>query len=101
MKKTRLTTLTLSLALAATLAFAGMAAARSHYYMGGPGSALTVEQVTAMQELHQQFFQKMQPLMQLQWAKQAELDALYTAGAKDDDYGGMMGPGYGPYDDAR
>ena len=83
MTKTRMSIVTLSLALAATLAFAGMAAARPHY-MGGPGG-LTVEQMTAMQELGQQYGQKMQPLMQMQWAKQSELEALYAAGAKDDD----------------
>ena len=46
MKKTRMSIVTLSLALAATLAFAGMAAARPHY-MGGPGG-LTVEQMPAV-----------------------------------------------------
>lgn len=83
MKKTRMSIVTLSLALGGHAGFCRHGGGPAPLY-GGPGG-LTVEQMTAMQELGQQYGQKMQPLMQMQWAKQSELEALYAAGAKDDD----------------
>ncbi|MBQ9451841.1 MAG: hypothetical protein IJU65_00905 [Desulfovibrio sp.] len=77
-----------SLALVALLALPGVAAAQPGYGYGygcdGP-MGMTDEQVANVRQLHRTHWEKTQPLMQERFAKLAELDHLYAAGAKDDD----------------
>ena len=51
----------------------------------GPGMGMTNEQATAMQQLHQEFAEKMQPTLQQHHLKMAELNNLAAAGVKPDD----------------
>ena len=51
----------------------------------GQGMGMTSEQVTAMQQIHQDFAEKMQPTLQQHHLKMAELNNLAAAGVKPDD----------------
>ena len=51
----------------------------------GPGMGMTSEQATAMQQIHQNFAEKMQPTLQQHHLKMAELNNLAAAGVKPDD----------------
>ena len=51
----------------------------------GQGMGMTSEQATAMQQLHQEFAEKMQPTLQQHHLKMAELNNLAAAGVKPDD----------------
>ena len=58
---------------------AGMGAGMGH------GMGMTSEQMTAMQQIHQNFAEKMQPTLQQHHLKMAELNNLAAAGVKSDD----------------
>ena len=74
------------LALVALLALPGFAAAQPGYGYGCDGPmGMTDEQVANVRQLHRTHWEKTQPLVQERFAKLAELDHLYAAGAKDDD----------------
>ena len=51
----------------------------------GAGMGMTSEQMTAMQQIHQNFAEKMQPTLQQHHLKMAELNNLAAAGVKPDD----------------
>ena len=51
----------------------------------GQGMGMTSEQATAMQQIHQNFAEKMQPTLQQHHLKMAELNNLAAAGVKPDD----------------
>ena len=51
----------------------------------GQGMGMTSEQATAMQQIHQDFAEKMQPTLQQHHLKMAELNNLAAAGVKPDD----------------
>ena len=51
----------------------------------GLGMGMTSEQMTAMQQIHQNFAEKMQPTLQQHHLKMAELNNLAAAGVKPDD----------------
>ena len=51
----------------------------------GHGMGMTSEQMTAMQQIHQNFAEKMQPTLQQHHLKMAELNNLAAAGVKPDD----------------
>ena len=51
----------------------------------GMGMGMTSEQATAMQQIHQEFAEKMQPTLQQHHLKMAELNNLAAAGVKPDD----------------
>ena len=61
----------------------GMGAGMGHGM--GMGMGMTSEQMTAMQQIHQSFAEKMQPTMQQHHLKMAELNNLAAAGVKPDD----------------
>ena len=71
--------LSLFLTLMFLLAFAGMAHARGHW------SPLTPQQFAAMQEIHADFYKRLQPLYQDLYAKQTELDAFRYRNVPYDD----------------
>ena len=106
MKTSKIVTSGAALTLAIFLGIAGVASAQNGdghgpagmgpgtgygmgYGMGhggmGYGMGLTNEQQTAMQQLHQNFAEKMQPTLQQHFAKMAELNNLAAAGAKPED----------------
>ncbi|QCC86264.1 periplasmic heavy metal sensor [Desulfovibrio desulfuricans] len=102
MKTSKIVTSGAALTLAIFLGIAGVASAQNGdghgpagmgpgtgYGMGhggmGYGMGLTNEQQTAMQQLHQNFAEKMQPTLQQHFAKMAELNNLAAADAKPDD----------------
>jgi zinc resistance-associated protein len=70
--------LVLPLVLALVSVSSGTAGARGH---GGP---LSPEQFTAMQEIHAEFYKRVQPLQQDLYDRQAELEALLFKGAAYD-----------------
>ena len=102
MKTSKIVTSGAALTLAIFLGIAGVASAQNGdgrgpaamgpgtgYGMGhggmGYGMGLTNDQQTAMQQIHQNFAEKMQPTLQQHFAKMAELNNLAAAGAKPDD----------------
>lgn len=72
------------LAIVALLGISGVAAAQPGYGCGGP-MYMTNEQAADLQQLHRSHREKMEPLMQQRFAKLAEMDHLFAAGAKPDD----------------
>ena len=101
MKTSKIVTSGAALTLAIFLGIAGVASAQhgdGHGPAGmgpgtgmgmgagmGPGMGMTSEQATAMQQLHQEFAEKMQPTLQQHHLKMAELNNLAAAGVKPDD----------------
>ena len=101
MKTSKIVTSGAALTLAIFLGLAGVASAQhgdGHGPAGmgpgtgmgmgagmGPGMGMTSEQATAMQQLHQEFAEKMQPTLQQHHLKMAELNNLAAAGVKPDD----------------
>ena len=107
MKTSKIVTSGAALTLAIFLGLAGVASARNGDGQGpagmgpgtgmgmgmgmgmgagmGPGMGMTNEQATAMQQLHQEFAEKMQPTLQQHHLKMAELNNLAAAGVKPDD----------------
>ena len=74
----------LALALTAVIGFAGTSSAQGHRGYGYYDD-MSPEQQKAMQEMRAEFDNKIRPLQQQFFAKQAELDALYYKGAPQDD----------------
>ena len=103
MKTSKIVTSGAALTLAIFLGLAGVASAQNGDGRGpagmGPGTGMgmgagmgpgmgmgmTSEQMTAMQQIHQSFAEKMQPTLQQHHFKMAELNNLAAAGAKPDD----------------
>lgn len=109
MKTSKIVTSGAALTLAIFLGLAGVSAAAQHDGHGpanmsqgtgmgpgmgmgmgqgmgmGPGMGMTSEQMTAMQQIHQNFAEKMQPTLQQHHLKMAELNNLAAAGVKPDD----------------
>ena len=101
MKTSKIVTSGAALTLAIFLGLAGVASAQNGDGQGpagmgpgtgmgmgagmGPGMGMTSEQATAMQQLHQEFAEKMQPTLQQHHLKMAELNNLTAAGVKPDD----------------
>ena len=109
MKTSKIVTSGAALTLAIFLGLAGVSAAAQHDGHGpagmgpgtgmgmgmGPGAGMgagmghgmgmTSEQMTAMQQIHQNFAEKMQPTLQQHHLKMAELNNLAAAGVKPDD----------------
>ena len=103
MKTSKIITSGAALTLAIFLGLAGVASAQNGDGRGpagmGPGTGMgmgagmgpgmgmgmTSEQMTAMQQIHQSFAEKMQPTLQQHHFKMAELNNLAAAGAKPDD----------------
>ena len=103
MKTSKIVTSGAALTLAIFLGLAGVSAAAQHDGHGpagmGPGTGMgagmgagmghgmgmTSEQMTAMQQIHQNFAEKMQPTLQQHHLKMAELNNLAAAGVKPDD----------------
>ena len=103
MKTSKFVTAGAALTLAIFLGIAGVASAQNGDGRGpagmGPGTGMgmgagmgpgmgmgmTSEQMTAMQQIHQSFAEKMQPTLQQHHFKMAELNNLAAAGAKPDD----------------
>ena len=87
MKTSKIVSTSAAMTLAIFLGLSGFAAAQPGNGNGngyGP-MGMTSEQVTAMQQIRQEHWQKMQPIMQQHYAKMAELNNLAAAGAKYDD----------------
>ena len=103
MKTSKIITSGAALTLAIFLGLAGVSAAAQHDGHGpanmgqgmgpgmgmgqgmGQGMGMTSEQMTAMQQIHQNFAEKMQPTLQQHHLKMAELNNLAAAGVKPDD----------------
>ena len=107
MKTSKIVTSGAALTLAIFLGLAGVSAAAQHDGHGpanmgqgmgqgmgpgmgmgmgmGQGMGMTSEQMTAMQQIHQNFAEKMQPTLQQHHLKMAELNNLAAAGVKPDD----------------
>ena len=107
MKTSKIVTSGAALTLAIFLGLAGVSAAAPHDGHGsanmgqgmgpgmgpgmgmgqgmGPGMGMTSEQMTDMQQIHQNFVEKMQPTLQQHHLKMAELNNLAAAGVKPDD----------------
>ena len=103
MKTSKIVTSGAALTLAIFLGIAGVASAQNGDGRGpagmgpgtgmgmgmgagmGAGMGMTSEQATAMQQIHQNFVEKMQPTLQQHHLKMAELNNLAAAGAKPDD----------------
>ena len=105
MKTSKIVTSGAALTLAIFLGLAGVSAAAQHDGHGpanmgpgtgmgmgagmgpgmGQGMGMTSEQATAMQQIHQNFAEKMQPTLQQHHLKMAELNNLAAAGVKPDD----------------
>ena len=109
MKTSKIVTSGAALTLAIFLGLAGVSAAAQHDGHGpanmgqgtgmgpgmgmgmgmgpgmGQGMGMTSEQMTAMQQIHQNFAEKMQPTLQQHHLKMAELNNLTAAGVKPDD----------------
>jgi len=83
MKTSKIVSTSAAMTLAIFLGLSGFAAAQPGYGYGPMG--MTSEQVTAMQQIRQDHWEKMQPVMQQHNAKMAELNDLAAAGAKYDD----------------
>ena len=103
MKTSKIVTSGAALTLAIFLGIAGVASAQNGDGRGpagmgpgtgmgmgmgagmGAGMGMTSEQATAMQQIHQNFVEKMQPTLQQHHLKMAELNNLAAAGVKPDD----------------
>ena len=103
MKTSKIVTSGAALTLAIFLGLAGVASAQNGDGRGpagmgpgtgmgmgmgagmGAGMGMTSEQATAMQQIHQNFVEKMQPTLQQHHLKMAELNNLAAAGVKPDD----------------
>ena len=103
MKTSKIVTSGAALTLAIFLGIAGVASAQNGDGRGpagmgpgtgmgmgmgqgmGQGMGMTSEQMTAMQQIHQNFAEKMQPTLQQHHLKMAELNNLAAAGVKPDD----------------
>lgn len=81
MKTSKIVSTSAAMTLAIFLGLSGFAAAQPGY---GP-MGMTSEQVTAMQQIRRDHWEKMQPIMQQHYAKMAELNNLAAAGVKPDD----------------
>ena len=98
MKTSKIVTSGAALTLAIFLGLAGVASAQNGDGRGpagmgpgtgmgmgmgmGPGMGMTSDQMTAMQQIHQSFVEKMQPTLQQHHLKMAELNNLAAAGVK-------------------
>lgn len=83
MKTSKIVSTGAAMTLAIFLGLSGFAAAQPGYGYGPMG--MTSEQVTTMQQIRRDHWEKMQPIMQQHYAKMAELNNLAAAGVKPDD----------------
>lgn len=82
MKRTKVTSTVMALAFALALGFVGIASAQPHM-MGYQN--MSPEQHKVMQDTCAEFDKKVEPLRQQLYAKQTELNALYSKGTQQSD----------------